>query len=72
VAAIGLGLAQGAIDECIPYAKERVVFGVPIIQHEGLAFKLADMVTETEAARWLLYKACAILQECPKDMVLRQ
>lgn len=68
IGAIGLGLAQGAIDECIPYAKERVVFGVPIIQHEGLAFKLVDMVTATEAARQLLYKACSILQECHKDM----
>jgi alkylation response protein AidB-like acyl-CoA dehydrogenase len=68
IAAQALGIAQGALDYCIGYAKERIVFGVPIIQHEGIGFKLADMCILTEAARQLLYKTCSILQECPKDM----
>jgi len=68
IAAQALGIAQGALDYCITYAKERIVFGVPIIQHEGVGFKLADMCILTEAARQLLYKTCSILQECPKDM----
>ncbi len=68
IAAQALGIAQGALDYCITYAKERIVFGMPIIQHEGVGFKLADMCILTEAARQLLYKTCSILQECPKDM----
>jgi alkylation response protein AidB-like acyl-CoA dehydrogenase len=68
IAAQALGIAQGALDYCVGYAKERIVFGVPIIQHEGIGFKLADMCILTEAARQLLYKTCSILQECPKDM----
>jgi len=68
IAAQALGIGQGALDYCITYAKERIVFGVPIIQHEGVGFKLADMCILTEAARQLLYKTCSILQECPKDM----
>ena len=68
IGAQALGTAQGAFDDALAYAKERVVFGVPIIQHEALAFKLVDMLIGIEAARQLLYKACAILQECPKDM----
>ena len=68
IAAQALGIAQGALDYCINYAKERIVFGMPIIQHEGVGFKLADMCIFTEAARQLLYKTCSILQECPKNM----
>ncbi len=68
IAAQALGITQGALDYCITYAKERIVFGVPIIQHEGVGFKLADMCILIEAARQLLYKTCSILQECPKDM----
>ncbi len=68
IGAQALGIAQGAFDDALAYAKERVVFGVPIIQHEALAFKLVDMLIGIEAARQLLYKACSILQECPKDM----
>jgi len=68
IAAQALGIGQGALDYCITYAKERIVFGVPIIQHEGVGFKLADMCILSEAARQLLYKTCSILQECPKDM----
>ena len=59
-AAQAVGIAQGAIDYAVGYAKERVAFGKPIIEMQGLQFKLADMQTRTAAARELLYKACAM------------
>ncbi len=68
VAAQALGIAAGALEYAIAYAKERVTFGKPIIQHQGIGFKLADMAMRTEAARHLLYKTCAMLQEQPQDM----
>jgi short/branched chain acyl-CoA dehydrogenase len=57
VAAMGLGLAQGALDEALSYAKERIAFGQPISKHQAIQAKLADMSTEVEAARLLTYKA---------------
>jgi alkylation response protein AidB-like acyl-CoA dehydrogenase len=60
-AAQAVGIAQGAIDYAVSYAKERVAFGGPIIEKQGLQFKLADMETRTAAARELLYKACAMV-----------
>jgi alkylation response protein AidB-like acyl-CoA dehydrogenase len=59
-AAQAVGIAQGATDYAVSYAKERVAFGKPIIELQGLQFKLADMQTKTAAARELLYKACAL------------
>ena len=59
-AAQAVGLAQGATDYATEYAKERIAFGKPIIELQGLQFKLADMQTKTAAARELLYKACAM------------
>ena len=55
-----VGIAQGATDYATQYAKERIAFGKPIIELQGLQFKLADMQTKTAAARELLYKACAM------------
>jgi short/branched chain acyl-CoA dehydrogenase len=57
VAAMGLGLAQGALDEALSYAKERKAFGQPISKFQAIQGKLADMATEIEAARLLVYKA---------------
>ncbi len=57
VAAMGLGLAQGALDEALAYAKERVAFGKTISKYQAIQAKLADMSTEIEAARLLTYKA---------------
>jgi alkylation response protein AidB-like acyl-CoA dehydrogenase len=57
VAAMGVGLAQGALDEAIKYAAERQAFGQPIAQFQTIGAKLADMATEIEAARLLTYKA---------------
>ena len=56
VAAQALGLAQGATDYALEYSKSRVTMGKPIAQHQLIAAKLADMETETEAARGLLYR----------------
>jgi alkylation response protein AidB-like acyl-CoA dehydrogenase len=58
IAAMGLGLAQGAFELAINYAKERKQFGQPIVKFQVTAFKLADMATKIELARNLLYKAC--------------
>jgi alkylation response protein AidB-like acyl-CoA dehydrogenase len=57
VAAMGLGLAQGAYDLAYAYATEREQFGKPIAQFQAVQFRLADMATEIEAARNLVYKA---------------
>jgi alkylation response protein AidB-like acyl-CoA dehydrogenase len=57
VAAMGVGLAQGALDEALKYAKERRAFGKPISKFQAIQCKLADMATEIEAARLLVYKA---------------
>jgi short/branched chain acyl-CoA dehydrogenase len=57
VAAMGVGLAQGCLDEALAYAKERRAFGQPISKFQAIQGKLADMVTEIEAARLLVYKA---------------
>jgi alkylation response protein AidB-like acyl-CoA dehydrogenase len=60
-AAQAVGIAQGATDYANQYAKERIAFGAPINQMQGIQFKLADMETGTAAARELLYKACALV-----------
>ena len=57
VAAMGVGLAQGALDEALKYSKERRAFGQPISKFQAIQGKLADMATEIEAARLLTYKA---------------
>jgi len=59
IAAQALGIAQGATDYAVAYARERVAFGKPINQLQGIQFKLADMETKTAAARELLYRAAA-------------
>jgi alkylation response protein AidB-like acyl-CoA dehydrogenase len=57
VAAMGVGLAQGALDEALAYAKERRAFGQPISKFQAIQGKLADLATEIEAARLMTYKA---------------
>jgi short-chain 2-methylacyl-CoA dehydrogenase len=57
VAAMGVGLAQGALDEALSYAKERKAFGQPISQFQAIQAKIADISAELEAARLLTYKA---------------
>ena len=57
VAAMGVGLAQGALDQALRYAKQRKAFGQPISKFQAIQAKLADMSVEIEAARLLVYKA---------------
>ena len=57
VAAMGVGLAQGALDEALSYAKQRKAFGKSISKFQAIQAKLADMSTEIEAGRLLVYKA---------------
>lgn len=57
IGALGLGIAQGALDCSIKYSKEREQFGKPISEFQGIAFKLADMATEVEASELLLLEA---------------
>jgi acyl-CoA dehydrogenase len=59
-AAQAVGIAQGATDYANAYAQERIAFGQPIHDFQGIQFKLADMETRTAAARELLYRACAM------------
>jgi short-chain 2-methylacyl-CoA dehydrogenase len=60
VAAMGVGLAQGALDEAISYAKERRAFGQPISQFQAIQAKIADLSAQIEAARLLVYRAAVL------------
>jgi alkylation response protein AidB-like acyl-CoA dehydrogenase len=57
IGAMAVGMAQAALDEAVSYAKERETFGKPIAQHQAIQHMLADMGTEIEAARLLVYRA---------------
>jgi alkylation response protein AidB-like acyl-CoA dehydrogenase len=57
IAAQALGIAQGAYELAVQYSQERTAFGKPISKHQAIAFKLADMATEIEAARLLVYRS---------------
>lgn len=63
IAAMAVGLARGALEESLAYAKQRVQFGKPIAGHQAIQFKLADMATEVEAARLLTWRAAAALDQ---------
>ena len=60
IAALSVGIAQGAYEAAVKYAKERQQFGKPIAEFEGIQFKLADMATQIEAARLLTLQAAAL------------
>jgi short-chain 2-methylacyl-CoA dehydrogenase len=60
VAAMGIGLAQGALDEALAYAKERRAFGRPISKFQAIQMKLADLSAQIEAARLLTYSAAVL------------
>jgi alkylation response protein AidB-like acyl-CoA dehydrogenase len=59
IAALCVGLAQGALDAAVKYAKERRAFGRPISEFQGIQFKLADMATQIQASRLLTWRAAA-------------
>jgi alkylation response protein AidB-like acyl-CoA dehydrogenase len=64
IAAQALGIAQGAMEAAIKYAKERQQFKKPIASQQTIQNYIADMVTEVSAARLLLYRACSLKEEC--------
>jgi alkylation response protein AidB-like acyl-CoA dehydrogenase len=70
VAAQGLGIAQGATDYALEYARTRETMGKPIAEHQLIAAKLADMETRTEAARGLLYRFGRMVDEGATDAEL--
>lgn len=63
IAAQAVGIAQGALDAAVEYAKAREQFGKPIFMQQGISFKLADMATNIEAARLLTYQAAWLESE---------
>jgi len=60
IAALSLSLTQAVLDMATDYAHQRVQFGKPIVDFQAIQFKLADIATELEAARWLTYRAAAL------------
>jgi butyryl-CoA dehydrogenase len=68
IAAQGVGLAQGALDAAVEYARERETFGKPIIAHQAVQHMLADMATQIEAARALTYLSARTADTRSKDL----
>ncbi len=66
IAALALGIAQGAYESALKYSKERQQFGKPISEFQAIQFKLADMATQLEAARLLTYRAAALKDQGKK------
>ena len=60
IAAQSVGMARAAFDAALAYARDRQAFGKPIVEHQAVAFKLADMAVEIEAARQLLWHAAML------------
>ena len=71
IGAQAVGIAQGAIDYAAGYMQQRQAFGGPIADFQGLRFMLADMAMRTEAARTLVYRACALVDERPRRRAQR-
>ena len=63
LSAIMTGISRGVMEFVIPYLKERVVHGAPLAQKQVIAFRLADMRIETDAMRWMTWKAASILEQ---------
>ncbi|HLR14721.1 MAG TPA: acyl-CoA dehydrogenase [Bacillota bacterium] len=71
IAAQALGIAEGALEHAITYAKKREQFKKPITHHQGIAFKIADMKTKVEAAKLLVYRAADYMERgipCIKEV----
>ena len=67
VGARGLGLAQGALAYALDFARQRRTFGRPILEHQSIQFMLADMATQIQAARHLIYHACWLVDQGKYD-----
>ena len=65
IAAQSVGMARSALDAAVKYAKERVAFGVPLTGHQAVSFRLADMATQVDAARLMVWRA-AMLKDAGK------
>jgi acyl-CoA dehydrogenase len=63
LSAVMVGLSRGVLADCVPYAKDRVAFGEPIARKQSIAFRLAEMHIETEAMRWLTWKAASLVEQ---------
>ena len=68
VAAQAVGIAQGALDEAVTYARQREQFGQPIASFQGIQFMLADMATQVEAARALVHRAARVVDSGEKNI----
>ena len=68
VAAQALGIAAGALEEAVKYSRERKQFGKPICSFQGVQFMLADMATQVEAARALVYQSARYIDSGAKDI----
>jgi len=68
--ALGLGLGRAALDASLRYARERIQFGRPIAQFQAISHKLAEMATQLEAARWLVYHSAWRIDQGRADMKL--
>ena len=66
IAALAVGIAQGAYESALKYSKEREQFGKPISQFQAIQFKLADMATQIDAARLLMYRAASLKDQGKK------
>src|SRR5207237_4915572 len=67
IGAQALGIAQGALDLAVSYAKQRVQFGKPIGENQAIQFMLADMATKVEASRLLVYNAAEMVDRGEQD-----
>jgi len=63
IGAQAVGIAQGALDAAVAYGAQRHQFGHPIVENQGIQFMVADLATQIEAARTLVYRACALIDE---------
>jgi hypothetical protein len=70
VAARGVGLAEGALQYAVDYAKERKTFGKPVLDHQAVGFRLAEVAMKIEAARLLTYQACDMVDRGLSDVTI--
>ena len=63
ISAVAVGMAQGVLERAAKYSKERVTFGKPICENQAIAFKLAEMATEIEVARVMLYHTAKLCDQ---------
>jgi hypothetical protein len=70
VAARGVGLAEGAVQYAVDYAQERKTFGKPVLDHQAVGFRLAEVAMKIEAARLLTYQACDMVDRGLSDVTI--